>query len=53
MIVVGIFLARVLSISKNLLHIIGNKIKKESWQLVKNQKLSEIKKCPKNSEFLV
>ena len=31
---VVIFLARVFSIPKKLLHIIRNKIKKESWQLV-------------------
>ena len=35
---VVIFLARMLSISKKLLHILRNKIKIESWQLVKKQK---------------
>ena len=48
---VVIFLATVLCIAKKLLHIIRNKIKKESWLLVKNQKnyskSKNVKKMPK------
>ena len=53
-----IILSRVFSIPWKLLHIVKNKIKKESWQLVKknkeviqSQKMSE--KYPKNSKFVV
>ena len=46
-----ILLVRVLSIPKKLLHIVRNKIKKESWQLVKKEKsYSKSEKCQKNSE---
>ena len=42
---------------KKLLHIVRIKIKKESWQLVKNKKVIQSqkmsKKCPKNSKFSV
>ena len=53
-----ILLARVLSIPKKLLHIVRNKIKKipDNWlknkKVIHSQKMS-IKKCPKNSKFLV
>ena len=44
-----IFLARVLSLPKKLLHIVRNKIKKESSQMVK-KKLLKVKKCHKNAQ---
>ena len=36
--VVVIFLARMLSIPKKLLHVLRNEIKKDSWQTVRKQK---------------
>ena len=49
---VFIFLARVLSTPKMLLHIVRNKIKKGSWQLVKKQKnYSKSKNAQKTQNF--
>ena len=48
---VVIFVVSVLSISKKLLNTVRNKIKKESWQLIKKQKSysksKNVKKMPK------
>ena len=49
--VVVISLARVLSITKKLLHIVKNKIRKQSWQLVRKQK--SYSKSKKHAQVLL